>query len=85
MGVKALYIYMGYNEETGMLFAMQETSVPPSQALPILNQNAYGDLYLPIDFFNAELAERYYKGGVFYEDAEFTVVISDPVNYVRPE
>lgn len=85
MGVKALYIYMGYDEETGMIFAMQETSVPPSQALHILNQNEYGDIYIQIDFFNAELAERYYKDGVFYEDAEFTVVISDPVNYVRPE
>ena len=73
-----MYAFIIINEN-GFVHQITSTS---NKSLPIL---PHGLVAKHIEFFNGDLAGCYYADGVFYEDEERTVVISNPVTYQKPE
>ena len=49
--------------------------------LPELPKDS-GLIIVRIDFYNGNMSGCWYKDGKFYKDAEFSIEITDPVNFV---
>lgn len=75
-----MYNFIVYDNETKFVQQITSTTAPN---LPFIPEKD-GVTAIHIDFYNEDISGCYYADGVFYEDAELTVVITDPATYVKP-
>lgn len=73
------YNFIVYQNDTGFIQQITNTNVPNLPPIP----EEDGVTAIHVDFYN-DVTECYFTDGKFYEDAELTVEITDPANYVKP-
>lgn len=72
-----MYRYIQYNLSDYFVSWNFESPLPH-------NVPSYDNCVLvEVDFYNPNIVGCYYKDGIFYEDAELTKIIDNPVNYIR--